>query len=229
MAHHDRPEAVEDCFGRKMTEVVAMAARCADIFIDAKPATSIADVRRLCMERYKINELACDAMLCAIGQRTRELAALFDIRLEDEATYEAILKKADDELLALTLAGLEDQPGAERRRSCRVRRDNGVSILPCGVGTVGRPIAVHLRDVSSHGIGLLSPHKLEPGSRFIVQLPRKTGKAVSLLYVVARCLTEGKQFIVGGQLVSILNPSDVADHPAPAKGAIGKIEAATLR
>ncbi len=100
--HHD-PKSVEDASLRKITEVVYLAGRCADVFVDEAPADAIADVRRFCMETYKLEASAGDVMLDSICTRTKEVASLFEIRIASGTNYDAILKKANEALVDLTL------------------------------------------------------------------------------------------------------------------------------
>lgn len=103
MAFHHDPQKVEDPALRKLADVVYLSSLCADVFVDEKPADSIAIVRRFCLDRYKINETGCDALLDEIGRRTKEVAPLFEINIGPITSYEAILKKANETLVELTL------------------------------------------------------------------------------------------------------------------------------
>ena len=102
MMFHEHPQDVTDPALRRITEVVCMAGRCADIFVDEKPAEAIAEVRRLCRTNYNIGEADCDAMLHVICDRTREVAPLFEIHIASGTNYEAILKQANDALVHIT-------------------------------------------------------------------------------------------------------------------------------
>jgi HD-like signal output (HDOD) protein len=230
MAHHHKPQNVEDYLERKLAEVALLAGRCADIFVDAKPAMSISDVRRLCMELYQISELECDAILVNIGQRTRQLAPLFEIPVEGNLTYESILEDATDDLLSINLPQ-EASPvgGAEKRRAPRIRKDNAIVILPHHAGVVQPPLTVKLKDVSSKGIGFYHNAPLEKGRQFVVQLPQKQGRPVSLLYHVVRFQAEGPgSFVIGAELIRILNPDQVLARRDRPPGAAGRITDAVL-
>jgi diguanylate cyclase (GGDEF)-like protein len=103
MTMHHEPARVEDPALRKITEVVYLAGRCADVFVDEQAAGAIADVRRFCAETYKIASADVDAMLDEICNRTKEVAPLFEINIASATNYEAILKKANEALVDLTL------------------------------------------------------------------------------------------------------------------------------
>src|SRR4051812_30024861 len=49
--HHD-PASVDDPALRKLTELVALAGRCADVFVDEQAAEAIAAVRKMCHEQH---------------------------------------------------------------------------------------------------------------------------------------------------------------------------------
>lgn len=228
MANHHKPQAVEDETERKLALIVHLASRCADIFVDQKPAMSISDVRRLFMELYGIREIDCDSMLCSIGLKTRELAPLFEMQTEGMHDYDAILKKANEELLVLTLDAFENNELQEKRRAPRVRKDNAILIIPCNNGILQAPLSVRLRDVSSRGVGIQSEKKIEKGGQFIIQLPQKNSKPVSILYNVVRCNLDREGFTVGAQMECILNPDQVSGKPEANKGAIARLSAAVL-
>src|SRR5689334_1647753 len=60
MAAHHTPQAVEDHTMRKITEVVWLAGRCADIFVNERPAESIASLRKTFSDKYQIAEFEAD-------------------------------------------------------------------------------------------------------------------------------------------------------------------------
>lgn len=103
MAMHHRPEEVSDASLHKLTDVVYLAGHCADIFVNEQAAESIALVRKHCQQEYNIAEAECDAMLDEICTRSKEVAPLFDIAIASSTNYEAILKKANEALVELTL------------------------------------------------------------------------------------------------------------------------------
>ena len=104
ITYHHNPQAVTDPILRKLTEVVYAAARCADIFVDADPAKAIASAREICANLFHMKEAECDAMLNEIGARTKETASLFEIKIGPAGDFGAILKKANETLVEITLA-----------------------------------------------------------------------------------------------------------------------------
>jgi diguanylate cyclase (GGDEF)-like protein len=103
MASHHTHAEVTDPALRKMTELVYLSGRCADVFVDENAAGAIAHVRKFVLETYQISESDCDAMLDDICKRTKEIAPMFEISLGSVDSYEAVLKKANEALVELTL------------------------------------------------------------------------------------------------------------------------------
>ena len=103
IANHHAPAAVTDGSLRKLAELVYVAGRCADVYVDADAAPAIADVRAACARQYALSDAECDAVIADIGKRTQEAAALFEIRIGSTEEYDAILKRANATLVELTL------------------------------------------------------------------------------------------------------------------------------
>ena len=103
IAFHHAPDDVKDATVKPLTQLVALAGRCADVFVEVDAAHAIADVRAQANRLYKMSEADCDAMLADIGRRTKETAPLFDINIAGGGDFEAILKKANEALVELTL------------------------------------------------------------------------------------------------------------------------------
>jgi HD-like signal output (HDOD) protein len=222
MANHHGPAAVEDTYLRKITEVVWLASRCADIFThDHGTAESISAVRQTCKDRYGMDELQADAMLCSVGQKTSELAALFEVRLNSSVDYDQILNKASQRLLELNIAQHADEEQKEKRKAKRMRRDGKIQIVPCARGTLGIPVLVKLRDLSASGIGITHTQRLEVGSQFIIRL-ETGGTLKTLLYTVRRCDPSGTLNCIGAELVSVLRPDEVPKEGADSGAATNK-------
>jgi diguanylate cyclase (GGDEF)-like protein len=103
IAKHHAAATVTDAALRPLAELTAVAQRCADVFVDDEPAQAIADVRRAVMDSYNMDAAACDALMAEIGGRTKEVAGLFEINIGPGATFEAILKRANEALIEITL------------------------------------------------------------------------------------------------------------------------------
>ena len=216
--HHHSAQAVEDFVARKVCEVVGLAGRCADVFVGDSPAESIASVRRAFLEQHQIREIECDALLVDIGQKTAELAPLFDVKVNAAVNYDAIVEKASQRLLELSLAEQSDGVAqANRRKTARIRRDGTMFLMPCRQGVLGQPVQVRLKDISSGGIGIVHTQAFDAGSQFVIQLPQPGGLTKSLLYTVVRCeASAGGPFSIGAELACVLR-SDAGAEPEKAK------------
>jgi hypothetical protein len=185
---------------------VWLAGRVADVFIDAQPEWSLCDVRRACMERYKIDELACDAILCRIGMKTNELAPLFEVSMKGAESYETVLKRANDGLMKMTEALHQGEAApSDKRRAPRFSRGGALPIFPYAGGKVGGLVRAQFRDASANGVGISLPFDMAAGRQFIIRLPQKTGDALPILYTVVRCEKAGEtEYRVGAELTSVL-------------------------
>lgn len=103
ITNHHSPNVVTDPTLRKLTDLIATSGRCADVFVDEEPALAIAEVRSMCTRLWGMTEPQADALLDEIGSRTKEVASLFEINIGSSASYEAILKKANEALVEITL------------------------------------------------------------------------------------------------------------------------------
>lgn len=103
IAYHHNVEGVQDPNLRRLTQVVAMAGRCANVFVDDSVAEAIHDVRNEFQQQFRLSEAECDQTMADIGKRTKEIAGLFEINIGASTDYGAILKKANDALVELTL------------------------------------------------------------------------------------------------------------------------------
>ena len=130
--HHDSPSAVAaipDEDARRLTQLVALAGRCADVFVDADPAAAMADVRRRAADVLGADVLApadpppadgyspegadaeadgpvrdgVDVLLAEIAAQTKEAASLFEINLGAGDDPDGILRQANDQLVEITL------------------------------------------------------------------------------------------------------------------------------
>lgn len=103
IARHHSSHLVTDPQLKKLSEIVQLAARCADIFVDAEPAQAIADVRMIAKTVHGLESSVIDKLLEEVGTKTKEIAPLFDINLGSLQTFDTILKRANEALIQLTL------------------------------------------------------------------------------------------------------------------------------
>jgi diguanylate cyclase (GGDEF)-like protein len=118
MASHDRPHDVTDPALKKLAELVSLAGRCADVFVDERPADAITFARTALASTFQISEAESDAMIAEIGNRTKEIASLFEVNISDSGNFEAVLKRANETLVDLTL---RSQQQAEKLAKQNIR------------------------------------------------------------------------------------------------------------
>lgn len=104
ISHHHYPKGCTDPAMQKLVDVVHLASRCADVFVDANPSPALSHVRELCQAQFQMNEADTDALLTEIGTKTKETASLFEIKIGADTSFDSILKKANETLVELTLA-----------------------------------------------------------------------------------------------------------------------------
>ena len=101
---HHAPACAGEAALVKLSRIVGLGGRCADVFVDAEPAAAIVDVRNEMRVIAEGAEIDADAVLAEIGAKTREVVTLFEISLSAEAAdYNAIMKKANETLIELSL------------------------------------------------------------------------------------------------------------------------------
>ena len=98
--HHDASKADESV--RILANVIQLASRCADVFVDLDPNPAVADVRVIAKDKYGLDDGQCDELLNEIGQATSETAPLFDMNIANES-FESVLKKANERLIEMSL------------------------------------------------------------------------------------------------------------------------------
>jgi diguanylate cyclase (GGDEF)-like protein len=103
MAFHHDPSAAPDAFLRKMSQIVGVANRFADVFSDEDAAPAINDVRKICETQFALPVATCDELLALIATQSREQAPLFEISMDAEIDLPAILAEANQTLVDLML------------------------------------------------------------------------------------------------------------------------------
>ncbi|HXE53004.1 MAG TPA: HDOD domain-containing protein [Tepidisphaeraceae bacterium] len=222
MEHHHEPQEVKDSLPRQLTEIVALAGRCADVFVDKGPMWALADARRMALELLKIDEAGCDQLLKEVGQRTAELAPLFEVKIDPHTNYDTVIREANEKLLQISKEGAQETHQHERRRAPRIKKESDVFILPCLGGVVRQSVKVRLMDVSARGIGFTAEKPMEKGDQFIFQTKKADGTPMTLLYETVRCDKNAKGILsIGAELVCVLNDGK---KPAPKLHAAGTAE-----
>jgi diguanylate cyclase (GGDEF)-like protein len=137
IACHASPEKVSDRSLRKLTDLVRIAGRCADVFVDPMPALAIAEVRQLCFQQFKMSESECDALLDEIGTRSKEVASLFEINIGTSLEYDAILKKANEALVEITLQSQQHASVLQEKASTLAEQNQKLKIQATIDGLTG--------------------------------------------------------------------------------------------
>src|SRR5688572_9764380 len=101
--HHD-PVQAPDAFLRKMSVIVGVAGRSADVFIEKDASGAIAEMRSICKDEFGLVSTDCDQMLAATSASAREQAPLFDISFDNNIDLPAILAEANQTLVELMLS-----------------------------------------------------------------------------------------------------------------------------
>jgi HD-like signal output (HDOD) protein len=241
IAYHHRPQTLEDSSIKDVAQVVWLAGRVADVFVDAQPEWSLCDVRRVCMEKYKINELDCDAILCRVGMKTNQLAPLFEVPLDPKSDFESVLKRAREGLAKLTKAlheepaaapgapGQAEPTGKDKRRAPRFSRGGALPLFPYINGQIGQVVRGQFRDASANGLGLVIPLSLAPGSQFVIRLPQKTGEPLPILYTVVRCESKSPhEHRIGAELTCVMRPQELTEGKETKDDGLDRIRKAIL-
>ncbi len=116
MARHHSIEGVDDPTLKRLVNVVHLAGRCADVFVDKNPALAITGVRKFCHDHFKMSETDCDTMMGEVGSRSKEVAPLFEIKLGAVSDFDEILKKANEALVELTLRTQQQAINLEQQK-----------------------------------------------------------------------------------------------------------------
>jgi diguanylate cyclase (GGDEF)-like protein len=136
IAGHVSPADVADLQLRKVTELVALAGNCADVFVGLSAASAIALVRAQCKALYKMAEADCDTMLEEIGRSTKEVARLFEINIGAGQSFDDVLKKANEALVEITLRS-QQQANSLRQQNNELRQVASTDALT-GLANRGR-------------------------------------------------------------------------------------------
>jgi hypothetical protein len=124
----------------------------------------------------------------------------------------------DRELIqALKWSSAEPASPSEKRRAKRTAIRIRVDVQPFVEDQAGPWLRGEMRDISIHGLCLFAPAPLEPGSQFVIRLPKLKGyeRPPVLVCRTARCSARGSgQFLIGAQFTNRLDPQSSCDEPA---------------
>lgn len=99
-----------------------------------------------------------------------------------------------------------DGRGSEKRRALRIEIESKLTMIPLQDGVTIHPQEVLTRDISYTGIGLLQCTRFNQGQQFILNLPRKGLKPVSMLCAAVFSSQPAKGlFIIGSEFLQELS------------------------
>jgi len=99
----------------------------------------------------------------------------------------------------------------DRRRDFRVKYRVEAQISLWADDKQGQPFTVRVEDFSPTGVGLVHTAPLEPGSEYLIKVPRPNAEELIILLTVARCRQqEDGTYLVGLELSSVMDRSHMA-------------------
>jgi c-di-GMP-binding flagellar brake protein YcgR len=100
---------------------------------------------------------------------------------------------------------------ADRRRDLRVKYRVEAQICSWQNNKQGVPFTVRIEDFSPSGVGLIHTAPLDPGSEYLIKVPRPNAEELIILLTVARCRQqEDGTYLVGLELSSVMDRSHMA-------------------
>src|SRR3989440_7244252 len=103
MSNHHDSTGIPDPFLRRMSLLIGLASRFADVFTDDDATSAIKDLRDICRNEFAWTTADCDDLLTQIATQTREQAPLFEISMDAQIDLPAILAEANQTLVNLML------------------------------------------------------------------------------------------------------------------------------
>jgi len=102
IAQHHKPQE-DDPALRPLVDIVYVAMMCGAVFAGSNPAADIARVRAEAGQRCQLKPDEFDALMTDIGNSTREVAALFEVNIGANRSYQDILDEANQTLIQMSL------------------------------------------------------------------------------------------------------------------------------
>jgi diguanylate cyclase (GGDEF)-like protein len=121
---HADPSQAEAGTLAKMASVVALASRCADVFVDAEPAQAIIDVRADLVVLGQQMECdldagAADDLLARLTKLVAEVAGNFEVDLGSANGFDRILRDANEALVEITLQSQQQAQDLQKQAADR--------------------------------------------------------------------------------------------------------------
>ncbi|HRK32770.1 MAG TPA: GGDEF domain-containing protein [Tepidisphaeraceae bacterium] len=217
--YHHSVDQVSDPALKKLAELVGLAGRCADVFVDTDPAPAIVNVRQIAERTFGLTEADCDAILADVGKRTKEMAGLFEINIGTAVAYDTILKKANEALVQISLQGhmqasqLQQQneqlqervvTDALTRLANRARFDEFLAEKFAAATASGKPLALIMIDIDKFK-SVNDKHGHPAGDAVIQAVAR-------LVKVASRATDLAARY--GGEEMAIILPDTTRQHAA---------------
>ncbi len=106
--------------------------------------------------------------------------------------------------------------GEDRREGGRVAQPRQVTLYPCLLAGLGRPIRASLTDASETSIGLTCLGKVPLGTHFVLRLDQPSGPPLLQVYHVVRCRDAGGgASLIGAQFDHVYTGTNPVAAPAP--------------
>ena len=94
----------------------------------------------------------------------------------------------------------------DRRRDFRVKYRVEAQISLWADDKQGQPFTVRVEDFSPTGVGLVHTAPLEPGSEYLIKVPRPNMDELVVLLAVVRCVPqEDGTYLIGLELASVMD------------------------
>ena len=98
-------------------------------------------MRLACQNNYKLAPTDADALLDDIGKKTKEVASLFEINIGSAVDFEAILKKANEALVEITLQSQAQATALQEKASTLQQQNQELKIIATTDGLTGFELA----------------------------------------------------------------------------------------
>lgn len=100
----------------------------------------------------------------------------------------------------------EEAPPSDRRHSQRIRQEVRAEISEWFGNRAGRSFGVVIQDLSTTGVGILHDVPLEPGGKYLLEIPRPNRRPLAAVFTVVRSDASS-----GGLFTAQLEPNEVLD------------------
>jgi HD-like signal output (HDOD) protein len=105
IAAHHQPDRMDggDPVERRLAQVLRVAAQVAKVFCSTHDASALVRLHELAQSTLGMSDSALQALLTRIDPEIRKALRLMDLGVEESVSYEDLMRRANDQLAALTL------------------------------------------------------------------------------------------------------------------------------